>query len=190
MFRSRHIIACCLWFFATLSSAAAGERPITDPPAPEGPKIVCAAVNGRLPATVLVQRELQPVVQRMLERSAFFRHQCQLLAEQSKVYVRVQIATYGMLPSQRARAQVQRTAAGPLIVWVQLAPAVNWSEWIGHEFEHILEQVEGLRLRDLRDGHDSWESDDDTYESARAINAGRVVREQVRQKPVSLATED
>jgi hypothetical protein len=57
-----------------------------------------------------------------------------------------------------------------------------WSpeEWIGHEFEHVLEQVERVPLVELaaRTGR-VWRTADDMFESERAIRAGRRVLEEM-----------
>ena len=63
----------------------------------------------------------------------------------------------------------------------------NVAEWIAHEFEHVLEQAEGLRASDLRKQQSSWMSDGLAFETTRAIVAGRAVREQMRRKPTAMA---
>ena len=56
------------------------------------------------------------------------------------------------------------------------------AELVGHEFEHILEQVEGLNLRALADkkGSGVHEVERDLYETDRAQRTGRIVAEEVR----------
>lgn len=133
-----------------------------------------------MPPTVIVESPLEAYIQKMLNRSEDFRRQCLALAAQPQVYVRVQMVLYGLPPSVFAKTDVQRTSAGPLIATVRIQPSVNWSEWIGHEFEHILEQVEGIRLKDFRqNGSGRWESSSDMFESLRAITAGREIRRQM-----------
>ncbi len=150
------------------------------------PGVLCGAVDGRLPATVQVDEPIVPHVQMMLQRSAHFRRQCRELAAHPHVYVRLQLAPVGELTSQFcAKSFIQRTAAGPLIAVVRIGRETHWSEWIPHELEHVLEAAGGMRIRDYARGHDTWESADDTYETTRAINAGRTVRVQMRHKPVA-----
>jgi hypothetical protein len=61
---------------------------------------------------------------------------------------------------------------------VHVPPAARAiAEIVGHEFEHILEQMEGLNLRMLSRvrGSGVRESAFEVYETARAQRAGRIV---------------
>jgi hypothetical protein len=60
---------------------------------------------------------------------------------------------------------------------VHLPPGTDYSELIGHEFEHLLEQVEGLDLRRLARvrGSGVWSVERELFESDRAQDAGRIV---------------
>lgn len=179
-------------FLISSRPAASAERPMAELAVDDrlNPR-VCGAVDGIMPATVIVDGPLDIYVQQMLSRSEAFRRQCDALAAQPQVYVRVQLALYGLPPSLYARTDVQRTVAGPLIATVRIQSGVNWSEWIGHEFEHILEQVEGIRAKDFRDNNGGrWESSVEMYESSRAILAGRTIRIQMRQGSKALPAND
>lgn len=189
MVRVTRGVACGLLSLLTAVAASAvqaEERPpavpteevvsTVDPAMPRG---VCSETAGRLPPTVVVDSRLTGHVRRMLERSPEFRRQCEALAELKHVYVRVSLVLHGLPPGVHAQSQVTRTNDGPLFARVQVSLTANWSEWIGHEFEHVLEQAEGMTLTDYRTGDGRWESVPDAYETTRAIAAGRAIRNQV-----------
>ena len=148
---------------------------------------ICRAVDGRLPANVQVARHLLPHVRAMLLRSDDFRHQCEQLAARPTVYVRVSVSLVDLPYQFCARSVIQRMAAGPIMAFVELGRTVKWSEWIAHEFEHILEQAEGLRGADMARQSASWESATSVFETSRAIVAGQAVRAQMRRKPLTAA---
>jgi hypothetical protein len=150
----------------------------------------CGATDGRLPPNVQVHSSLQRQVQEMLQRSEDFRRQCGELAANPTVYVRVRVSSIGMPARYCARSVVLRMTDGPLLIFVEIERTVNWAEWLAHEFEHVLEQAEGLRLKDLRARKDSWESGDAVFETARAIGVGRAVRKQMRRKPAAIAANN
>jgi len=135
---------------------------------------------------VQVHSSLQRQVQAMLQRSEDFRRQCRQLAANPSLYVRVRLSSIDMPARYCARSVVQRTSDGPLLIFVEIERTANWAEWLAHEFEHVLEQAEGVRLKDLRAGKGSWESGDDVFETARAIGVGRGVRAQMRRKPAAI----
>ena len=64
-----------------------------------------------------------------------------------------------------------------------IAPGSHPGEWIAHEFEHILELLDGRNLPQLASNHakDVWYSGSDTIETDRAIRAGRTVRDEMHQ---------
>ena len=83
--------------------------------------------------------------------------------------------------SFRARSHIQRARSGVILALVELTPFGGVEEWIGHEFEHVLEQLDGLRLEEMADGRGNvWRSSDNMFETERAIRAGRAVAGEVR----------
>jgi hypothetical protein len=146
--------------------------------------VTCSGQSPRLPATITLDRDLLPVVERMLRQSATFREQCRRLAGAPQLHVRVQIEPALLLCTCKARSVIQRTAAGRLAAVVEIGAFGNRVEWIAHEFEHLLEQVDGVRLRDLA-GHAGgvWRISDDMFETDRAIRAGRAVFDELRARP-------
>jgi hypothetical protein len=56
------------------------------------------------------------------------------------------------------------------------------TEWIAHEFEHMLEQIQGQRLKALAGKvRGVWQSSAGMYETLRAIKVGRAVAAEARE---------
>ena len=128
-----------------------------------------------LPANVEFFSDLHRVVQRIYDRSPTFRLQCERIASASHLRVRVHINP--RIPRVcRALTVIQRQGF-QIRADVHLPPGSDYSELIGHEFEHLLEQIEGLNLRRLARvrGSGVREVEHELFESARAQDAGRVV---------------
>jgi hypothetical protein len=77
----------------------------------------------------------------------------------------------------RARSTIRRYSSGLLIVTVEVAPGPEQAGWIAHEFEHVLEVVEGNRLQALarQSKRGVWNSVEGMIETQRATEAGRNV---------------
>ncbi len=65
---------------------------------------------------------------------------------------------------------------------VEVAPVADQAGWIAHEFEHILEQLDGQDLPVLarRQARGVWRSVDGMIETTRATDAGRRVLAELR----------
>ena len=120
-------------------------------------------------------RDLEAQVMRIYERSPTFRSQCERIKNAWNLRVVVVIDT--AIPSHcRAFSVIQRQG-GRIRAEVHLPPSTDQSELLAHEFEHILEQMEGLDLRTLArlKGSGVREVRYDVFESDRAQSAGRIV---------------
>ena len=98
-------------------------------------------------ANIEVDPMLQQPIAALLARSPTFRRQWAQVA--STQTIRVRIATSAELremPSARARSEVSRYAYGAIRALVEVPAVVDVTELLPHEFEHILEQLEGLDL--------------------------------------------
>ena len=110
-----------------------------------------------------------------------FRDQCRHLADAPRLHVLVRIDGLIAFCSCRARSVIHRTREGPIVAIVGISPSGNPIEWIAHEFEHLLEQLDGLRLADLAfHTKGVWRTSDQMFETERAIRAGRAVLEDMR----------
>ena len=128
-----------------------------------------------LPSNVELMADLGEILQRMYDRSPTFRSQCERIAKASNLRVRIRINT--RIPKVcRALTVVQRQGY-EIRADVHLPPASNYPELVGHEFEHLLEQVEGLDLRRLARvrGAGVHEVERGMFETNRAQEVGRVV---------------
>jgi hypothetical protein len=128
-----------------------------------------------LPVNVAMPRDLARVLERIYERSPAFRAQCERIAAASHMRVTVRINT--AIPS-RCRAFTIMTRRGyDIVADVHLPPTNGLIELVAHEFEHVIEQIEGLDLKRLArvKGSGVHELEGRVFETDRAQRAGRVV---------------
>ena len=127
--------------------------------------------------------ELKSQVDRMLQRSATFREQYRRIAEAPMVVVGVRTDVRLCETSYKARTTFRRYQSGLMVATVTVSPGAHQEEWIAHEFEHVLEQLDGQNLPQMARSHakDVWFSGSDTIETDRAIKAGRTVRSEMQQ---------
>ena len=127
------------------------------------------------PLNIQVDPLLQPLVEKLLRQSPTVRRQWQAIG--ASRLVRVSLISSPLLRESwtaRARTAVSRYPQGAIRAVVELPSAVDITELLPHELEHVLEQVEGLDLPALaKDGGSGvQEVDRGVYETARARNAG------------------
>jgi hypothetical protein len=143
----------------------------------------CAAIGSavHLPETIQVADELRRPVDTMLRRSPAFRSQCRHFARAPQLYARVRIDGQLAGRSYRARTTIHRLPSGAIVADIDITPVGDPTEWLAHEFEHLIEQLDGLELMDLaRRRQGAWHSVDEMFETDRAIQMGRTVLDQVR----------
>ena len=82
----------------------------------------------------------------LLQRSATFRQQCARIARTPEL--RVTLHVRGSLPERGARAltNIDRFETGAIRADVALRLGRDYLEMLAHEFEHILEQLDGVDL--------------------------------------------
>ena len=128
-----------------------------------------------LPANVELAHDLARVLQRIYERSPSFRVQCERIAAAENLLVTVRIDS--SIP-RRCRAFTRIYRQGYYIRADVHVPASSaLTELVGHEFEHVLEQIEGLDLRRLARVKGSGVHDVEglAFETDRAQAAGRLI---------------
>ena len=120
---------------------------------------------------------LQQEFLELLQRSATFRRQCARIAATRVLRVTLHIGT---TIDDRARAQtiINRYEAGAIRAEVTLRFAEDYLELLAHEFEHILEQVEGVSLRSEAAQGRAWRTPSGAFETRRAFDAGMRAREE------------
>jgi hypothetical protein len=122
----------------------------------------------------------RPLIATMLARSATFRRQCARLAAAQflSIIIRAEAPNGTQAP---ALTRIRREADGRLTAMVQVAPSSRSPELIAHEFEHIIEQLDGVDLAimsRLRSTGVKRVGEVDAFETRRAIVTGlRVARE-------------
>lgn len=126
--------------------------------------------------------ELSPAVSRTLEalytQSPTFRAQCERIAAAKTLRVIVRLDG-AMRTNCRAFTTFQRSGR-EIRAEVHLPPGHAIIELAAHEFEHVLEQIEGLNLRQLarKRGSGVREVDRELFETDRARRAGRAVADE------------
>jgi hypothetical protein len=156
-------------------------------PAADGPPgaapVPCRPASA-LPPTVHVPVDLQRHIASMLSLSRTFRDQCRRLEAAPWVRVLIRVDPKLLDRSFRARTRIDWPMAGGLLARVAISPGGSPVEWIAHELEHILEQIEGLDLPALAaQRRGAWMSSDRMYETTRAIAAGRAVVADIHRAP-------
>src|SRR5262245_53780170 len=98
------------------------------------------------PANIQVQRELRAEFEAMRHRSPTFRLQFERLADVPSLLIGMRLDPTLVERSYRAHSTIRRYTSGLLVVSVVVGAGGDRAEWIGHEFEHILEQLDGWNL--------------------------------------------
>jgi hypothetical protein len=157
-------------FVLLLSLPAAGSTAV-----PQEPR--------SLPANLHVDDFYQPVVARLLDRSETFAAQCRRIAAAPHVRVAI-VATSASRTTMepRARSRITRHLHGAIRAVVEIPVDGDHAELIGHELEHVVEQIEGLDLAALaRSGAPGVaEIQTGVYETRRARLAGLAVADEAR----------
>jgi hypothetical protein len=143
----------------------------------------CAALGEvvQMPGTIQVADDLRQPIELMLRKSSSFRAQCRRIAKVAQLYVRVRVDARLESKPFRARTTISRLTSGTILADIDIQAFGDPTEWLAHEFEHLVEQIEGLELNDLvRRRRGAWYSTDGMFETDRAIRMGRTVLEEVR----------
>lgn len=144
---------------------------------PASPAVRCEALTGHL----RLETELNAVVIDLCRRSSTFRRQVARLADAERLTVTVRQVVFPPTAAWRAQAAITRIGGQVRSVNV-LVPAAGprlVAELIAHEFEHILEQLDGVDLQRWvgRSGvrRVGTDQSDSPIETERAVQVGRLV---------------
>ena len=122
----------------------------------------------------------RPFLDKMWESSPTFRDQLRRLAAGTGLRVRVLVEDRpGRSLAFHARTVLSHHDGSLVLAQVYLKPGLEAAELIAHELEHILEQLDGVDLKAQAGNGIVWKSGDDTFETQRAIEAGRRVAREV-----------
>lgn len=127
---------------------------------------------------IIVPEDFMPILREMTRRSPTFRCQWGRLQQARHLRLRIQLTPSLLSSRYQALSTVVRYHAGLIEITIKIvAPSRNYVELIAHEFEHAIEQVEGLDLRALARTKGSlvYRLEDGSFETERAKQAGRRV---------------
>ncbi|AMY08478.1 hypothetical protein LuPra_01678 [Luteitalea pratensis] len=164
---------------ACLAATCAPARAAADAVDPPQPSTAEGDPVSAWPCRLLVANELLPRVQIVWERSATFRQQCARLARAGAV---VFLRTATSVQIQRpAQSRIGISADGVTVAHVLVRLSADTVEHIGHEFEHVLEYLERVNLREALAHHRFGVTVSGVgYETDRAVAAGTRVAREVR----------
>ena len=141
------------------------------------PRVTCAQqwepCVSTVPANIQAGLLTQDIVG-LLQSSQTFRAQCARIA--AALHVRVDLDLVQTLGGARGETTITRYEAGALRANVRIAFGQDYRELISHEFEHVIEQLEGVDLQSEADHGRAWMIDRGVFETRRASEAGRRVR--------------
>lgn len=134
-----------------------------------------------LPSNIIAPGVLRDVAAAMLRASPTFRRQCARIGAAS---LTVTVAYMGMSgsPPYVASSRIHRRG-GRLLAEVHIGPGGNREELLAHEFEHIIEQLDGVDLATLAKRRDTGVHvvpNASEFETDRAVMVGRQVAREVR----------
>jgi hypothetical protein len=138
------------------------------------------------PLNVVLSDAYRPIIESMLRDSPTFRRQCIRIAAEPHLRVFLRFAPLPLRSDFRATTQIRRHADGHLTASISIAPLEDSVEMIAHEFEHIIEQLDGVDLAARaalpRTGVNAISAATAAFETIRAKRIGLRVRSEVRTK--------
>jgi hypothetical protein len=118
----------------------------------------------------------QSTLQTMWMRSPMFRRQCARIATERTLTVQLRAEGTPRPGSPRARTEFSRRHGALTRADIVISDARDRVELIAHELEHVIEQIEGVRIAEQRCAPDGFVTS--VHESCRAIEVGqRIARE-------------
>jgi hypothetical protein len=179
--------------FAAVASLAllAPAEPMRTPSVPPGVAArvarvaACDAPEPSLPDSIQLVSGLEPIVRSWLEHSPTFRQQCRELAAAPRLRATVRLARRPAGTTSRAVTRfVRKNRSRDLHAEIEIRSAPDMAELLAHEFEHVLEQIEGIGLEALAERGEARRLTDGAFETVRAVKAGhRVTAEVINHSP-------
>lgn len=146
--------------------------------------VVAEVLGAELPRNVTFAGSYLTPARLMLRGSATFRRQCARLAAAHQLQITVAPA---LMPGARPDQAITRITFGPagsIQADVTIGTMGDPFELVPHEFEHILEQLDGVDLVSMASRPDTGvrgRQDGEPFETERAIAVGRQVAREVRE---------
>ena len=113
---------------------------------------------------------LEPMAVGLLQLSPTFKQQCLRIA--TTIVLRVEVRIVPALGGGRGQTTIQRYDTGALRAQVLLAFGEDYIELLAHEFEHVLEQVDQVRLTEQLSTREAWITPTGAFETQRATEVG------------------
>jgi hypothetical protein len=136
------------------------------------------------PANLIVSPMFRPLVELMLRESPTFRRQCLRISGAPNLTVRLYIHGMPLRSDVRATTTLTRHEHGRVSALIDIAVRHDVEELIAHEFEHIIEQLDGIDLASRaarpHTGVTSLDPEENVYETTRAKRVGLKVVSELR----------
>jgi hypothetical protein len=131
------------------------------------------------PTNLVIPASHRGLARMTWQKSITFRRQCERIAREPRLTVRVQLFP----PSPRAPASTRLLvlSEGVQTADVHVSDATRFVELLAHEIEHVVEWLEGVDLSQAaqRAPHFVWMDAHGAYETRRAIHMGWTVASEV-----------
>lgn len=168
----------CVWLGVIVVGFAAGRAAAQDAGAMPAeilaaPSQACQSVPPyNIDAKALGEEQFSA----LLRRSATLRRQCARIAASHRLHVTLLLGASLQESHIGALTIIDRYEEGGIRASVTLRIAPDYMEMLAHEFEHILEQLEGVVLLDEVARGRAWQGWSGAFETRRAVDAGRRAR--------------
>jgi hypothetical protein len=139
----------------------------------------CDAASPSLPPRIAIERGLEPIVRWTLEHSPTFRQQCRILEAAPAITATVRITSQTPGATERALSRMRRTPSGGIDALIEIRSSDSLAELLGHELEHVIEQLDGVNLAVLTARGDAHRLPSGAFETRRAVAAGQRVEGEV-----------
>jgi hypothetical protein len=173
------VIVLVLILLPLSSLALAQEVPFENP---HSPGLISESCH-TLPANIDAGRAGRELLLAVADMSATFRGQCAAVGRAP--HLQVVIHLVGRLHTSAARAitEIRRRPGNELTAIMNLPVSVDSPELLAHEFEHLVEQLDGLCLRTLvaKGAPGVTQNGSGAYETFRAKRVGRQVAAEVQE---------
>jgi hypothetical protein len=140
---------------------------------------VCDAPAPALPPSIAIEPGLASVVRTTLEHSPTFRQQCRILEASPTITATVRVSTRTPGETERALSMMRRKPSGGIDATIEIRSGEELTELLGHELEHVIEQLDGVNLPQLELEGQARRLPGGAFETRRAIAAGRRVSSEV-----------
>jgi hypothetical protein len=149
-----------------------------------GPSESIAEIAICPPPNLVADDAHRTLIRTMWQRSDTFRRQCARIAGTREVQIAVHLGMPWDAGGARAITRITRSGVG-IRAEIYLPQFDDAIELLAHELEHVIEQLDGVNLREKtrRAGRTaSVIHQDGVYETHRAVHTGRTVAQEVKDR--------